>query len=124
MIKNDLNEIFNDKSACLKILKKDPNNYDALLKLGLIDIKENNYSHAKEKFQKLIILNKNKYEAHLNLSNIYFLEGDIVKSNNILKNYIHNIENNVEIINSLAINFLNSNDFKNLEIFPVVVVLP
>ena len=76
--------IFNDKSACLKI-KKRPNNYDALLKLGLIDIKENNYSHAKEKFQLIL---KNKYEAHLNLSNIYFLEGDMVKSNNILKLYI------------------------------------
>ena len=60
MIENDLNKIFNDKNECLKILKKDPNNYDALLKLGLIDIKENNYSYAKEKFKKLIIFPSKK----------------------------------------------------------------
>ena len=80
--------------------------------MGLIDIKEKNYSNAKEKFYRLIKLNNKKYEAHLNLSNIYFLEGDIPKANKILKNYIDNIEENVEIINSLAINFFNSNDLK------------
>ena len=115
MNKNNENEISNDKNLCIKILQKNPNNYDALLKLGLIDIKENNYSHAKDKFNKLIQINKKKYEAHLNLSNLFFLEGDIAKANNILKNYINNIGENVEIINSLAINFLNSNDIENLE---------
>ena len=115
MNKNSGNEISSDKNLCIQILKKNPNNYEALLKLGLIDIKENNYSYAKDKFNKLIRINKKKYEAHLNLSNLFFLEGDIVKANNILKNYINNIEENIEIINSLAINFLNSNDFKNLE---------
>ena len=115
MNKNNVNEISNEKSLYIKILQKNPNNYEALLKLGLIDIKENNYSYAKDKFNKLIQINKKKYEAHLNLSNLFFLEGDIVKANNILKNYIDNIEENLEIINSLAINFFNSNNFKNLE---------
>ncbi len=115
MNKNNENEISNDKNLCIKILKKNPNNYEALLKLGLIDIKEKNYSYAKDKFNKLIQIDEKKYEAHLNLSNLFFLEGDIVKANNILKNYINNIEENIEIINSLAINFLNSNDFENLE---------
>ncbi len=115
MNKNNINEISNDKNLYTKILQKNPNNYEALLKLGLIDIKENKYSNAKDKFNKLIQINEKKYEAYLNLSNLFFLEGDIVKANNILKNYINNIEENVEIINSLAINFLNSNDFKNLE---------
>ena len=105
MIENNLNENSNDKNQCLQILEKDPNNYDALLKLGLIDIKEKKYSDAKEKFKKLITLKKNKYEAHLNLSNLYFLEGDIIKANKILKNYLNKIGANVEIINSLAINF-------------------
>ncbi len=112
----NVNEISKEKNLYIKILQKNPNNYDALLKLGLIDIKENNYSYAKDKFNKLIKLNKKKYEAHLNLSNLFFLEGDIVKANNILKNYINNIEENIEIINSLAINFLNSKDFKNLDV--------
>ena len=31
---------FQIKNLCIKILKKNPNNYEALLKLGLIDIKE------------------------------------------------------------------------------------
>ena len=115
MNKNNINEIPNDKNLYTKILQKNPNNYEALLKLGLIDIKENKYSNAKDKFNKLIQINEKKYEAYLNLSNLFYLEGDIVKANNILKNYINNIEENVEIINSLAINFLNSNDFKNLE---------
>ncbi len=115
MNKKTANEISNEKKLYIQILQKNPNNYEALLKLGLIDIKENNYLHAKDKFNKLIQINEKKYEAHLNLSNLFFLEGDIVKANNILKNYINNIEENIEIINSLAINLLNSNDFKNLE---------
>jgi len=97
------------------ILNQNPNNYQALLKLGLADIKEKNYSNAKEKFYRLIKLDNKKYEAHLNLSNIYFLEADVPKANNILTNYLENIKENVEIINSLAINFFNSNDYKNLE---------
>ena len=105
----------NNKKKLNTILDQNPNNYEDLLKMGLIDIKENNYSSAKEKFYRLIRLNNIKYEAHLNLSNIYFLEGNVPKANSILKNYIDNIEENVEIINSLAINFFNSNDFKNLE---------
>ena len=115
MIKKNTNEISNNKKLYTEMLQKNPNNYDALLQLGLIDIKENDYLGAKDKFNKLIQINKIKYEAHLNLSNLFFLEGDIEKANNILKNYINNIDENIEIINSLAINFLNSNDFKNLE---------
>ena len=64
---------FQIKKVCtLKFCKKNPNNYEALLKLGLIDIKENNYLYAKDKFNKLIKINNKKYEAHLNLSNLYF----------------------------------------------------
>ena len=116
MNENKLTKNPNNKKKFNTILNQKPNNYEALLKLGLVDIKENNYSNAKEKFYKLINLDNIKYEAHLNLSNIYFLEGDIPKANNILTNYLDNIEENVEIINSLAINFFNSNDYKNLEI--------
>ena len=71
MNENEVNERSNDKNKYHNILNQHPNNYDALLKLGLIDIKENNYSSAKEKFYRLIKLNNKKYEAHLNLSNIY-----------------------------------------------------
>ena len=73
MNENNANQSFEDKN-------KYHNNYEALLKLGLIDIKENDYSSAKEKFHSLIKLNEKKYEAHLNLSNIHTLEGDILKT--------------------------------------------
>ena len=41
MNKNNVNETSNKKNLYIKILQKNPNNYEALLKLGLIDIKEN-----------------------------------------------------------------------------------
>ena len=115
MNENKLTKNPKNKKKFNTILNQNPNNYQALLKLGLTDIKEKNYSNAKEKFYRLIKLDNTKYEAHLNLSNIYFLEADVPKANNILTNYLENIKENVEIINSLAINFFNSNDYKNLE---------
>ena len=115
MNENKLTKNPKNKKKFNTILNQNPNNYQALLKLGLADIKEKNYSNAKEKFYRLIKLDNKKYEAHLNLSNIYFLEADVPKANNILTNYLENIKENVEIINSLAINFFNSNDYKNLE---------
>ena len=115
MNENKITKNPKNKKKFNTILNQNPNNYQALLKLGLTDIKEKNYSNAKEKFYRLIKLDNTKYEAHLNLSNIYFLEADVLKANNILTNYLENIKENVEIINSLAINFFNSNDYKNLE---------
>ena len=43
-----------DKDFYLNLLKSDPNNYDAILKLGLIDVKDKNFLSAKEKFKQLI----------------------------------------------------------------------
>ena len=44
----------NDKIYYLNILKKEPKNYEAILKLGLIDVKEKEFLFAKEKFEDLI----------------------------------------------------------------------
>ena len=104
-----------DKSFYLKILKDEPNNYDALLKLGLIDVSESNFVDAKKIFKQLIKINNKRYEAHLNLSNIIGLEGDIDKANQVLTNFIENIEENIEIINSIGINLLNTRKYKELE---------
>ena len=49
-----INKKSNDKYFYQNLLNKDPNNYEATLKLGLIDVKENNFSSAKNKFEKLI----------------------------------------------------------------------
>ncbi len=110
-----VNTIFNDKSFYLNILKKTPNDYEAILKLGLIDVQEKNLLSAKRKFKKLIEINKKKYEGYLNLSNIYSFEGDVIKANNILTNFLNKVEENLEIINAIAINLLNIKKFNNLD---------
>ena len=94
----------NDRSFYLKILKDDPKNYEALLKLGLIDVKENNFNYAKEKFRDLIRIDAKRYEGYLNLSNIYSLEGSVVRANEILTEFLENSEENIDIINTIGIN--------------------
>ena len=106
----------NDKNFYLNILKKNPNDYESILRLGLIEVKEKQLLSAKNYFKKLIKINKKKYEGHLNLSTIYSFEGDPLMANNTLKDFLNNIEENVEIINALAINLLNLQEFTELEI--------
>ena len=91
MREKSTNIFSNDKSYYLNILKDQPNNYDALLKLGLIDVSESNFVNAKKKFKQLIKIDNKRYEAHLNLSNIISLGGDINKANHVLK-FLDNIE--------------------------------
>ncbi len=110
------NTITDDKKFYLNVLKNDPNNYQAILNLGLIDIKENKFSFAKEKFKKLVKIDALKYEGYLNLSNIYSLEGEVIKANNILNDFLANVEENIEIVNSIAINLFNIEQFNELEI--------
>jgi Putative Zn-dependent protease, contains TPR repeats len=105
----------NDKYFYQNILKKDSNNYEAILKLGLIDVRENNFSSAKDKFKKLLKIDINKYEGHLNLSNIYSLEGSTSKANTILYDYLYNIKENEEIVTAIAVNLLNKEEFYDLE---------
>ena len=110
-----LNNYEEANNCYAKVLSVDPNNYDALLKLGLIDVSESNFVDAKKIFKQLIKINNKRYEAHLNLSNIIGLEGDIDKANHVLKNFLENIEENIEIINSIGINLLNTRKYKELE---------
>ena len=48
------NIVSKDKSFYLNVLKDHPNNYEALLKLGLIDVNESNFVNAKKTFKQLI----------------------------------------------------------------------
>ena len=108
-MKENLTNIFGkDKSFYLNILKDQPNNYEAILKLGLIDVRESNFDSAKKKFKKLIKIDNKRYEAHRNLSNIFCLEGNVDKANNALENFLKNIEENIAIINTIGINLLNT----------------
>jgi len=104
-----------DKSFYLNILKDQPNNYEAILKLGLIDVSESNFLDAKKKFEKLIKINNKRYEAHLNLSNILSLEGNVNKANDVLENFLKNVEENLAIINTIGINLLNAKKYGDLE---------
>ncbi len=99
-----------------KNINTNASDYGDILKLGLIDVKEKNLISAKEKFKKLIKINKKKYEGYLNLSNIYSFEGDVLKANNLLNDFLNNIEENLEIINAIAINLLNCKKLNDLEI--------
>ena len=110
-----INSKHNNKEKYLEILKNDPNNYDVVLKLGLIDIKENNFNSAKANFKQLIKIDKSKFEGYLNLANIYSFEGKALRANDILRNFLNNIEENLEIINAIAINLLNTENFIDLE---------
>ena len=102
-----INKKSNDKYFYQNLLKKNPNNYEAILKLGLIDVKENNFSSAKHKFEKLIKIDINKYEGHLNLSNIYSLDGEALKAIDILNDYLNNVDENEEVVTAIAVNLLN-----------------
>ncbi len=104
-----------DKSFYIDILKDQPNNYEALLKLGLIDVNDSNFVNAKKKFKKLLKINNKRYEAHLNLSNIFSLEGDVDTANHILENFLINVEENIPIINTIGINLFNAKKYEDLE---------
>ena len=116
MIKKAIKQNFNDKNFYQNILKKDSNNYEAILKLGLIDVKENNFTSAKVNFKKLLKIDINKYEGYLNLSNIYSLEGNVSKANSILYDYLNNIKEHEEIVTAIAVNLLNTEELNDLEI--------
>ena len=115
MIEKAIKKNFDDKDFYRKILKKDSNNYEAVLKLGLIDVRKNNFSSAKDKFKKLLKIDINKYEGYLNLSNIYSLEGKAFKANSILYDYLNNIKENEEIVTAIAVNLLNTEELNDLE---------
>ena len=115
MIKKAIKQNFNDKNFYQNILKKDSNNYEAILKLGLIDVKENNFTSAKVNFKKLLKIDINKYEGYLNLSNIYSLEGNVSKANSILYDYLNNIKEHEEIVTAIAVNLLNTEELNDLE---------
>ena len=81
----------------------------------MIDVKENNFSSAKNKFEKLIKIDINKYEGYLNLSNIYSLDGEAFKAIDILNDYLNNVDENEEVVTAIAVNLLNVDKLNDLE---------
>ena len=99
-----------------KFIKSNSEDYESILKLGLIDVKEKNILSAKKKFEKLIEINKFKFEGYLNLSTIYSFQGDSKKAHSILNEFLENIEENSEVINSIAINLVNMDKLDELNL--------
>jgi len=104
------------KNQILKSLKKEPDNYNINLKLGMIYINQTNYNDAKLIFKKLISLNQNRYEGFLNLSNLLSLEKNFEKAENILKKFLKHNNYNKQIISALAAHYYNLNNLKKLKI--------
>ncbi len=82
--------------------QKSTNTYNLLISNGITMASKKEYNKAKINFFKAIETNSNRYEAYLNLSNIFILQNDLDECINILFNYlsINNFEEN--IVNHLA----------------------
>tara|TARA_A100001011_G_scaffold400732_1_gene518071 strand:- start:4366 stop:6018 length:1653 start_codon:yes stop_codon:yes gene_type:complete len=78
------------------------NDYQAYLSEGLNFAKNSNYEEAQSSFKKAINLNKKKYEAYINLSNIYLLKNMIKKSKDLLFSYLKKNGNEINIANHLG----------------------
>ena len=90
------------------------NNYEYILKLGLTKVRQKKFAESKKYFLKLTKLDESRYEGYLNLSNILSLEKNHKEAKELLENYLTNIDSHSEIVNGLATNLFNSNDYKAL----------
>jgi len=100
-----------------KNLKRSNQNYNELISLGIEDVKKNNSEDAVKNFLNAININSKKYQAFINLSNVYILQNKIKKGVEVLKKYL--IVNNYQanIVNHLGIICLKynyENDLKEL----------
>ena len=100
-----------------KIVRQNPNNYEARIDLGILNIQINKISDAKKNFEKAIEIDQYRDEAYLNLSNLYVLQKNISESINILKKFIQSNQYNKNIITNLATIYFNFNKTEDLEKF-------
>jgi len=82
-----------------KNLKQSCQDYNELISLGIRDFKKNNLEAAVKNFLNATNINSKKYEAFINLSNIYILQNKIKKGVNLLKKYL--------VVNNYQINVVN-----------------
>jgi len=90
------------------------NNYDKILKLGLIKVNLKKYDESKKYFLKLIKLDDKRYEGYLNLSNILVVEKKHKEAKDLLEKYLKKNDPHSEIVSSLAMNLFNSNNYNEL----------
>ena len=70
-----------------KNLKQRKQDYNELIKLGIRDVHKNNFEGATKNFLNAININSKKYQAFINLSNVYILQNKTKKGIEVLKKY-------------------------------------
>jgi len=100
-----------------KNLKQTNKDYNELIRFGIKNVQKNNFEKAVNNFLNAININSKKYQAFINLSNVYILQNKIKKGVEILKKYLVENDYKTNVINHLGIICLKynyENDLKNL----------
>ena len=85
-----------------KNLKQDHQDYNKLISLGIEDVQKNNLEGAVKNFLNAININSKKYQAFINLSNVYILQSKIKKAVDVLKKYLAANNYQTKIVNHLG----------------------
>ncbi len=97
--------------------EKSLNSYNSLLKKAFESLEKKNYQKAESLLIEAIQLNIKKYEAYINLSNVYILQSDISSALELLFGYVEKYNFNENISNHLAkicLRYELNNELQNL----------
>jgi len=86
-----------------KNLKESNRVYNKFISLGIKDIQKNNLGDAVKNFLNAVDINSKKFEAFINLSNVYILQNKIKKGVEVLKEYLAVNNYQTNIVNHLGI---------------------
>ena len=86
-----------------KNLKQKKQDYNELIKLGIRDVHKKNFEGAVKNFLNAININSKKYQAFINLSNVYILQNKTKKGIEVLKKYLTTNNYQINIVNHLGI---------------------
>ena len=92
-----------------KNLKQSNDYYNKLISLGIKDVQKNNYKGAVKNFLNAVNINRKKFEAFINLSNVYILQNKINKGVKLLKEFLASNNFQINIVNHLGIICLKYN---------------
>ncbi len=98
-------------------MKEKLEKYLIKIDLGISHTKKSEFDLGIKYFSEAIDIINDRYEAHLNLANLYILKGEIINAKNILLNYINNIKLDEKIVNLLGqicINYNFDSDLKKI----------
>ena len=100
-----------------KNLKQKKQDYNELIKLGIRDVHKKNFEGAVKNFLNAININSKKYQAFINLSNVYILQNKTKKGIEVLKKYLTTNNYQTNIVNHLGMICIKhnyENDLKEL----------